>query len=240
MKDLKMARRTGIDWQRIEREYRLGTLTIQEIAANNGVAYSGVRRKAKLEGWTRDLAHTVMIATKRALIEDAKSRAEQLGADVGAELGGKSAHAMEVALKMQVAENVVTVRRHLEKAAASQTLVDLMKHELFIQTADLDAHIKLAELLDDSGPDERGSWKHDKLNEIYRRAISLSNRADTLKKLVETESKIKDTQRQALRLDAEAGNERPPIETVIDNVKRKLELMRVSGPAFTGNTITSE
>lgn len=48
-----MARRSDIDWERIQRLYVAGQLTIRQIADECGVSDSQVRAKAKKEGWAR-------------------------------------------------------------------------------------------------------------------------------------------------------------------------------------------
>lgn len=113
-----MARRSNIDWDAIERDYRIGKLTLREMAAKHGVAESSISLKAKQLGWTRDLTEAVKLATKAALIEASKRRAEEIGAEVGAESGRET----EGAIKSAVSENVAIVmahRRWLRELAAA-------------------------------------------------------------------------------------------------------------------------
>lgn len=59
-----MARRSDIDWERIERLYVAGQLTIKEIAKECGVSDSQVRAKARGQGWLRDVSGAVKERTK--------------------------------------------------------------------------------------------------------------------------------------------------------------------------------
>ena len=212
-----MGRRSDIDWEKVEQLYRIGSMTTMEIATTCGVADSSIRLKAKQLGWSRDLTDTVRTATKAALIADSKARSEKMGIDIGRALGEKSAAGMESAVASQVVENVVVLRRHMDASVTSQELKDLMKVELMDQTRNQGDFVSLGELLDASGPDANGRWKADKRNEAYLKAISLPQRALTLKTLVDIESKINDTQRQALNID---GNEREEssFETLLQKV----------------------
>lgn len=48
-----MARRNDIDWERIQRLYVAGQLTIRQVADECGVSDSQIRVRAKKEGWQR-------------------------------------------------------------------------------------------------------------------------------------------------------------------------------------------
>lgn len=44
------------DWERIELDYRAGMLTLREMASAGGVTEGAIRKRAKRDDWTRDLA----------------------------------------------------------------------------------------------------------------------------------------------------------------------------------------
>jgi hypothetical protein len=60
------------DWAAIEREYRAGQLPVAEIARLHGVSRHAVGRRAKRDGWARDLAKKVRRRISARL--DAKAR----------------------------------------------------------------------------------------------------------------------------------------------------------------------
>ena len=61
--------RRSIDWEAVHREYRAGQLSVREIARQFGnIAESGIRRKAKAEGWKRDLTHRVREKVRTELV----------------------------------------------------------------------------------------------------------------------------------------------------------------------------
>jgi len=67
-----------IDWEGVERDYRMGQLTLRQIAVKFGIALSAVARHAKKGGWSRDLSDAVRACTSAkvmsALAEEAKKR----------------------------------------------------------------------------------------------------------------------------------------------------------------------
>ncbi len=43
------------DWEAIERAYRAGLLSIREIASTQGITHGAINKRAKRDGWERDL-----------------------------------------------------------------------------------------------------------------------------------------------------------------------------------------
>ncbi|APC18166.1 hypothetical protein BLL42_21465 [Pseudomonas frederiksbergensis] len=53
------------DWEAIERAYRAGSLSVRAIAEEAGVSHVAIAKRAKKEGWARDLTDKVRAAAKR-------------------------------------------------------------------------------------------------------------------------------------------------------------------------------
>ena len=49
-----------VDWESIERDYRAGLLSVREIAAAQGVSHTAIQKRAKVEGWDRDLKAKIL------------------------------------------------------------------------------------------------------------------------------------------------------------------------------------
>lgn len=62
--------RKKIDWEAIEREYRAGSLSVSEIAKQNGISHQAIFQKAKKLGWKRDLSKDVRKRINQKLIAD--------------------------------------------------------------------------------------------------------------------------------------------------------------------------
>ncbi len=94
------AERRVIDWEAIEREYRAGQLSVSEIARQHSVSHPLIFRKAKQQGWKRNLAARikeevttrsvtdgVTAVTQREIIELAAERGVQIVRDHRALIG---------------------------------------------------------------------------------------------------------------------------------------------------------
>ena len=124
-----MARRSkenAIDWEAVERDFRIGALTNKELAAKHGVADSNIRARAKKYGWTKDLTETVRVATKAAVIADAQARASEIGAEIGAKQAGETVGAVEA----QVGENLRAIKSHLAWADRMKRLAHKAMDEI--------------------------------------------------------------------------------------------------------------
>jgi hypothetical protein len=60
--------RKQIDWEKVEKLYRPGKLSLRDIANICNCCESGIRRKAKAEGWARDLSARVDEAVRNKLV----------------------------------------------------------------------------------------------------------------------------------------------------------------------------
>lgn len=58
------------DWELAERQYRAGQLSLRLIAAQCGLTEGAIRKKAKKEGWKRDLTAKVQEAVRTALVRN--------------------------------------------------------------------------------------------------------------------------------------------------------------------------
>lgn len=47
------------DWEAIETAYRAGVMSLREIAAQHGISEGAIRKRAKRDDWSRDLAAKV-------------------------------------------------------------------------------------------------------------------------------------------------------------------------------------
>lgn len=64
-----MGRRNDIDWEKIQRLYIAGQMTIREIAAECGVGASSVTLKAKQQGWQRNISEAIKARTKAKIAQ---------------------------------------------------------------------------------------------------------------------------------------------------------------------------
>lgn len=194
---------SSIDWERIESAYRAGVLSLREIAiANPGSNHMAIARKAKSCGWTQDLSAKIKakaddLVTRRSVTESVT--AERLVTDRQVIEAG--------------AEAIANVRlSHRGDIRKAKTLSIAMLDELSSQTTDRALFEQLGELL--VSPDDKGL---DKLNDLYRKVISLPSRVDSVKKLAESLRTLIGLERQAFGI-ADAAETGGSHEMTIDDL----------------------
>ena len=183
------------DWERIELDYRAGVKTLRQIAEEHGISHVAVNKRAKKDGWTRDLSAKIQ------------------------------AKADELVTKAEVTKSVTVETRITERVVidgAGQALADVrLAHRSDIHRARRLVNALLDELeqqtdpgtlvlMQDLGkimavPDEKTG--RDKLNELYMAIISLPERSKTMKMLAESLQKLVDMERTAFGMDKEAPAE---------------------------------
>lgn len=170
------------DWERIEADYRAGLLSVREIAAPQGITEGAVRKRAKRDGWSRDLAGKIKSKSDDLVRKDvvrSTVRTERAVAD----------HLIVEANAQVIAD--VRISHRTDITRFRRLVLDLLA-EIEAETGNNDLFEELGELLrseDDKGQDKR--------NDIYRKVISGASRIDSMKKLSETLKTLISLEREA-------------------------------------------
>lgn len=205
------AKKKLIDWEAVELHYRAGIRSLKDIGAEYGVSDAGIIKRAKRDGWERDLRAKIQAKA------EAKVSASLVSAEVSAQT--KASERQIVEANAQAVADVRLAHRH--DIHRNRAIVARLMDELEEQVGPGNAAL-LAELGDMlRNPDESGQ---DKLNDLYRRIISLPERAKTAKTLAETLRITVDMERQAFGMDKDAKADGSGVE-----VKSTVTL--VSAPA---------
>lgn len=123
-----MGRRSDIDWEKVERLYVAGHLTIKEIAAECAVSDSQVRARARKEGWLRDVSGAVRERTKAKIAAiDVSALVEQSAQESAQKSAALIRNAIEQA--SDVAAGVIVrhradIRLQQERAQRLESLLD--------------------------------------------------------------------------------------------------------------------
>ena len=182
-----MAERKHVDWESVERDYSAGLLSLREIAAKYGVDESGIRYKAKRNGWTRDLSKKIEQRT-----ED-KLRKDLLRSELRSENTISEKEIIEVN-----AQAIVNIKlAHRGDIRKSKNIVNALFDELELTTDNRELFEQLGELLRQES--ESGQ---DKLNDIYKKCISMSQRIDGVKKLTDALKTMIGLEREAYDITA--------------------------------------
>ena len=205
------------DWEKIEADYRAGILSLREIAeAHPGTNHVAIARKAKREGWSRDLSAKIR-AKADALVTE-----RTVTADVTAERRVSERDIIDAN-----AQAIVSVRlAHRKDIQRSRSITMRLLEELELQSGRENAELleQLGELM--RREDGRGQ---DKLNDLYQKIISLPGRAKTMKDLGESLRVLVTLERQAFGLDnvgADGEAQNGPTKQLTD-AERAVRLSRL-------------
>lgn len=212
---LAKAARPAADWELIEKLYRAGLLSLREIAkaADDAVTEGAIRKRAKKDGWARDLGPKIaQRADELVRKEVVRTASTQLTPASEREVVDANAE-QQYRVRMDARHDVVRL----------ENLVRSLMTELEAETGDVAAFTQLGELLDESGPDAGGKWKQDKRNEVYMKVISGAWRVDAAKKLVEMTEKLIKLKFQVFGVPIESESKG------VDTIEGFLGMVRDSG-----------
>lgn len=165
--------------------YRAGVLSLRQIGAEYGISDTAIRKRAKRDGWGRDLSERV-----KAKADDLVRREAVRGSvrtDTACEREVIEANAT------QQANIILKSRTDIQKARA---LVMKLLEELERMTEGGEILDQLGDLMRDPAANA------DKLQDAYRRVISLPARVDALKKLADALRTLITLEREAFGIDA--------------------------------------
>lgn len=168
------------DWERIEVDYRAGLLSVREIASAQGVSHVAIGKRAKRDGWERDLKAKIK-AKADALVTKAAVTNEVTNEQAVTERRIVEANA-------QVIAEIRTA--HRRDIARARSLAMKLLDELEIQTDNIGLLEQLETALSgDDGPDG--------LTRVFQRVTSTAGRIDSAKKLAEAMKVLVGMEREA-------------------------------------------
>jgi len=180
------------DWEAIESAYRAGLLSIREIASQHGITHGAINKRAKRDGWERDLKAKI------------KAKADALVSkrEVSSQVSTETATSERILIEAN-AEVIANVRmEHRGDIRRARNIASSLFGELEAQCADVGALEQLGDLM--FSPDDKGQ---DKLNEIYHKVISMPGRIKSMKDLSDTLKTLIGLERQAYDIDGQTGDE---------------------------------
>lgn len=176
------------DWERIEIDYRAGVKSLREIAGEHGISEGAIRKRAKRDGWTRDLADKIQ---QRA--EDLV-RTQAVRTEVRSEQRATERQVIEAN-----AEAVANVKMaHRSDISRARAIVNGLLDELQEMVGSDNATLlqELGFLL--RSEDENGK---DRLNDLYQQIISLPGRSKAMKDLTASLQSLVAMERTAYGMD---------------------------------------
>ena len=182
----------SVDWDAIEPQWRAGIKTKLQMSEEFGVSRAAMDKHFAKLGIDRDLTEKIR-AKAEALVTQAQVTREVTAESVATERDIVDANAM-----MQ-ADAVLGQRKDISR---SRGVVKKLFAELETQLDCAEDFAKLGDLM--ASPDDNGT---DKLNELYRKVMSLPSRVDSAKKLADALRVLIELERKVLRIKDDTGLE---------------------------------
>jgi len=194
-----MAKGKSTDWEAIEREFRAGQLSVREIGRQHGVSHVAINKKAKVEGWARDLAKQVRREVTNRLVTTEVTSANA-----------------EEAVDTAAARGVELVRQHRKSLGRAQVIIEKLLGELERGTDNL-------EDIEEAIEEETAGDKNTKRRNMMLKAVSLPQRAQTAAALSVTLKNVIPLERQAFNLDEKGDADPSDAPQVIEIVAADFE-----------------
>ncbi|WP_431484189.1 hypothetical protein [Pseudomonas solani] len=176
----------GPDWEAIHAEYRAGQLSNVMLGKKYGVTEGAIRKRAKAEGWQKDLADAVRQQVKEKLVRD--------------EVRAPTARDREI-VEAAATTGADVVRRHRRDISKGQGLVSVLFSQLE------EAATNRAEL-EDAIEEETKNDETTRRRTQLMRLVSLASHAGVLRDLSAAMKNLIPLERQAYNLD-EMEHEEP-------------------------------
>ena len=190
--------KVGVNWIAIEAEFRAGIKTIEHIAAGHGITDAAIRKKAKQNGWERNLTERIQMAAAEKVARTAAAE----GQDV-----------IEANANM-IATVELTQRKDIREL---RDMVSMLAAECRAQVTDPELFKQLGEMM--ASPDEDGT--PDKLAEMYRKVIALPGRVTLVKQLAETLKILIELERKVLKMDQDTKQNGNNIEDMLRRIGKE-------------------
>lgn len=209
------------DWERIEADYRVGVRTLREIAAEHALTEGAIRKRAKRDGWQKDLSAKVR-AKAAELVRTESVRTEQ-STQPEPEYEPKRTKPQTEQAVIDIEANVQARIQiaHRKDIGRGRNLTMMLLAELEAQTSQVPELAKLGELM--AKPDKG----IDKLNEVYHKIISLGSRTGTMKALAESMSKLVSMEREAFSIESKPDDPAKVAEQTVRDISALQERFKV-------------
>lgn len=217
------------DWDRIEADYRAGIKSLRQIALENGLTHPAIKKRADKMDWSRDLKPKI-----HARAEELVSRA-MVTSPVTTKAGSTdfgnpprtTENAIVAANAQAVSEVWIGQRRGVKRTLA---IFDVLCGELEMISnpegiGSLERLIDIVRTPDHAETELEKKRRQSKQSDELAKILGIPERVDTFKRLIETQVKLHDLQRQAY------GITEKTVETPPDAVGRLSDAERASRTA---------
>lgn len=173
-----MTEKRKTDWERIEAEYRAGQLSVSEIGRQYGVSHTAINKRAKKEGWVRDLSEKVRKLVSARLVSD-----------------GVSSETASETVERAAERHIQIVRQHRTDIRDQRELVSDLVLELREATSRREEIVEAIE--EETAEDKRAARR-----ERMLRAVELPSRVGVAKDLAAATKVLVELERQAFNIQS--------------------------------------
>ncbi len=201
------AKAKPVDWASVEAEYRAGIKTLRAIGAEFGVSNVAIVKRAKRDGWARDLSAAIKARTEdkvsKAAVSNKVSKKRQVTA----------AAVVEANADLQSG----VILSHRDDVGAARQIVNAMFAELGL-LGDPDVQEGLRLLATTQAMEGSSAEAMKSMLKALDAAVALPGRAVVVQKLTASLASLIDKERQAFGID-KAGEGRLSLGEYLDSVK---------------------
>lgn len=172
----KQEKRPDIDWEAVEREYRAAQLSVSEIGRIHGLSHTAINKRAKKEGWLRDLSQKVREVVSARLVSE-----------------GVSAQSLSETVQLAAERDIQIIREHRSDIKSARELAKLLLDQLREAAQNRDA---VEETIEEAYP---GSDNARKRNAMLR-AVGLPSHAGVISNLATALKGLVAMERQAFNM----------------------------------------
>ena len=206
--DTTKQRAAAVDWLIVEKDYRAGIKTLRQIADEHGITHGAINKRAKRDGWDRDLSGKIQ-AKAESLVSKAAVSSEVSREKLATErqIVEANAHAVahvDLTNRKDVLRGMDVSRQHIDELAA-------LNDPAFRERLEW-----LGQIMDESGKDEEtGRAVKDKVNELYRYIIDMPGRVKMAKEVAAAVGVYVPMMRKIYKLDADANSAASSVEDML-------------------------
>lgn len=185
-----------IDWEAVEREYRVGQLSLRALATKHDCTAAAISKKAKEKGWVRDATAEVRERTRAALLTEPRKKSEAGVNGVNAAVNTPTHADIETAVQT----NLQVINRHRRDIAKGHDIVSMLFMQLE-QAATCRAEIE-GLICEETDGDDNSRRRSQML-----KLVSLPSHAGVLRDLSTALKNLIPLERQAYSLDEQQHEE---------------------------------
>lgn len=190
-----MAKRKRIDWQAIEKDYRLGQLSLRALATKHGTTPGAISKRANKEGWVKDATQEVRERTRAALITNAKPADDDGAKETeGNSVSNKGNAPTHEDIEVAVQTNLSVITRHRKDIAYGHGLVGMLLGQL--QEAARDREEIEDAIIEETAGDQNSQRRNKML-----KAVGIPTHAAVIRDLSTAMKNLIPLERQAYNLD---------------------------------------